>query len=258
MGTVAVVIVSALAGAIVGSFVTVVVDRVPRGISVIRPPSRCRGCDSELEAIELVPVLSWLATRGTCRHCGARIGTGTLMIELTTIGVFVLFGLTFGSDPVLVAYWNLGAALIALSCIDLSFHRLPREITYTAFALSSIVIVVAALIDDDAERIWYAAVGAGLAFAIMAPIFLLSRGGMGDGDVRLAPLIGLHLGYISVALVPIGLMFGFALGAVVGVTLIVLGRAGRKTALPFGPFLAAGCIIAVVVGEPIVEAVWHG
>lgn len=248
----------AVMGLMIGSFLTVVVDRVPAGRSVVAPPSACGACGHRLGPLDLVPVASWLARRGRCGHCGARIGVEPLVVELATAAIFVAFGLHFGADPVLPAFCILGAALVALVWIDLHEYRLPREITYTALALSAVAIVIAALANDEPERIWQAALGAAIALAVMALVYVVSRGGMGDGDVRLAPLLGLHLGYLNPGIVPVGLFLGFALGAVVGVGLMAAGRAGRKTALPFGPFLAAGTVLAVFVGQPIIDVVWHG
>lgn len=258
MDTTLVVLACAVMGLLVGSFLTVVVDRVPRGGSVMAPPSACGSCGNRLGPVDLVPVVSWLALRGKCRHCGARIGIEPIVIELATATIFVLFGLQFGADAVLPAFCILGAALVALVWIDLHEFRLPREITYTAFVLSSIAIVVAALVNDEPRRIWMAALGAGIALVIMGLVYVVSRGGMGDGDVRLAPLLGLHLGYLNPGIVPVGLFYGFVIGAVVGVAVMAAGKAGRKTALPFGPFLAAGTVLAVFAGQWFVDLVWHG
>jgi leader peptidase (prepilin peptidase)/N-methyltransferase len=256
MNTTLVVLACAVMGLLVGSFLTVVVDRVPRGASIVAPPSACGACGHRLTALDLVPVFSWLALRGRCRHCGVRIGIEPIIIELANVTIFVLFGLHFGADAVLPAYCILGAALVALVWIDLREFRLPREITYTAIVLGGIALVIAALVNDEPERLWKAAIGAGLALAIMGLIYLGSRGQMGEGDVRLSPLLGMYLGYLSVAIVPIGLFLGFLLGALVGVVAMAVGSAGRKTALPFGPFLAAGTVIAIFVGQDIVDLIW--
>lgn len=257
METTLVVIACAVMGLLIGSFLTVVVDRVPRGASIVAPPSACGACGNRLTAPDLVPVFSWLVLRGKCRHCGAKIGIEPIVVELANATLFVLFGLEFGVDAVLPAYCILAASLVALVWIDLREFRLPREITYTAFVLGSIALVVAALVNDEPERIWQAYLGAGIALAIMGAIYLASRGGMGEGDVRLAPLLGLYLGYLNPAIVPVGLFLGFALGAVVGVAMMAMGKGGRKTALPFGPFLAAGTVIAVFAGQSIVDVIWH-
>lgn len=257
MDTTLVVVACAVMGVLIGSFLTVVVDRVPRGASIVAPPSACGACGTRLTAPDLVPVLSWLVLRGRCRHCGARIGIEPIVVELATAALFVLFGLKFGADAVVPAFCILGAALVALVWIDLREFRLPREITYTAFVLGAGALVVAALVNDEPERIWQAFLGAGIALAIMGTIYLASRGGMGDGDVRLAPLLGLYLGYLNPGIVPVGLFLGFLLGAVVGVAVMALGRGDRKTALPFGPFLAAGTVIAVFAGQWVVDQIWH-
>lgn len=257
MDTTLVIIACIVMGLVVGSFLTVVVDRVPDGRSVVAPPSACGACGHRLTALDLVPIGSWVVLRGKCRHCGHPIGVEPLVIEGATAVVFTLFGLEFGADAVLPAFWILGAALVALVWIDLREFRLPREITYTAFVLGFIALTVAALVNDEPERIWKSLVGAGLALAIMGLIYLGSRGQMGDGDVRLAPLLGLYLGYLNLGTVPIGLFLGFLIGAVVGVVAMAVGSAGRKTALPFGPFLALGTVIAIFVGPEIVDLIWQ-
>lgn len=247
----------AVMGLLIGSFLTVVVDRVPDGRSVVQPPSACGACGHRLTALDLVPIASWVVLGGKCRHCGARIGTEPLIIEGANTALFVAMGLRFGADPVLPAFCVLSAALVALVWIDLHLFRLPREITYTALALSSAIIVIAALVDGEPERIWKALLGAGIALAVMLAVYLGSRGGMGEGDVRLAPLLGLHLGYLNPGIVPIGLFLGFFLGAVVGLIAMAVGKAGRKTALPFGPFLAAGTVLAVFVGHDLLDLIWQ-
>lgn len=257
METTLVLLACTVMGLLIGSFLTVVVDRVPRGASVNRPPSACGACGHRLGPLDLVPIGSWLVLRGKCRHCGTSIGVEPLVIEFANAALFIGMGIKFGADPVLIAFCILSAALVALTWIDLHEYRLPREITYTAFGLSAVALTVAALVNDEPERLLDAAVGAGIALLIMGGIYLASRGGMGDGDVRLAPLLGLHLGYLNPGIVPIGLFLGFLLGAIVGLIVIAVSDAGRKTAVPFGPFLAAGTIIAVFAGQPIVDIVWQ-
>ncbi len=258
METTLVLVACAVMGLLIGSFLTVVVDRVPRGGSVVQPPSACGACGNRLTAPDLVPIGSWLALRGKCRHCGVPIGTEPLIIETANAALFVLFGLKFGADVALIAFCVLGAALVALVWIDLHTFRLPREITYTAIVLSAPVLAIAALVNDEPERIWQAGLGAGIALGIMGLVYVASRGGMGDGDVRLAPLLGMHLGYLNPGIVPVGLFLGFLLGAVIGVIAMAVGSAGRKTALPFGPFLAVGTVLAVFIGQEAVDLIWHG
>jgi leader peptidase (prepilin peptidase) / N-methyltransferase len=245
-----------VAGLVIGSFLTVVVDRVPRGESVVAPPSRCGSCGLRLGPLDLVPVLSWAALRGRCRQCGAKIGIEPIVLELTTATLFVLMAIRFDDMRAAIpAYCILSATLVAQSWIDLRTQRLPREITYTGMVLGGIALVIAAIVLDEPERIWMAALGAAIALVTMWLIYKLSRGGMGDGDVRLAPLLGMFLGWINPGIVLPGLFFGFVAGAVVGVALMAVSRVGRRTAVPFGPFLALGTIVGIFVGQHFVDIV---
>lgn len=251
----------AVLGLLIGSFLTVVVERVPEGGSVWGPPSRCGACGHRLGPLDLVPVISWLVLRGRCRHCGTAYGAEPLLIELATAALFVLFALEFEGDAVLPAFLVLGAALVAQSAIDLRHHRLPRQVTFTAIALGAPMLTIAALVDDEPERIWMAALGAAIAFALIGGVYWGAKAyygsdeGFGFGDVILAPLLGMYLGWLNPGIVPVGLFFGFVIGALLGGVAMLLQRAGRQTALPFGPSLAAGTVVAVFAGQPFVDLV---
>lgn len=248
-------------GLLIGSFLTVVAERVPNGGSVVAPPSRCGNCGLRLGPLDLVPVLSWLVLRGKCRQCGQRIGIEPLVIELATAGLFAIFALEFRDDPVLVAFCILAATLVVQTWIDLKIQRLPRAITYWGAGLGAIALTVAALVNGEPERIWMAGLGAVIAYLIIGGIYKGSAlyygspQGMGFGDVILAPLLGLFLGWINPGIVAPGLFFGFIAGAVVGIGVLAIGENGRKTALPFGPFLAFGTVLAVFVGQDFVDLV---
>jgi leader peptidase (prepilin peptidase) / N-methyltransferase len=250
------IVVAVVAGLLIGSFLTVVVDRVPNGGSVVAPPSRCGSCGLRLGPLDLVPLLSWAALRGKCRQCGAKIGIEPIVLELTTAGLFVLMAIRFDDMRAAIpAYCILCSALVAQTWIDLRTQRLPREITYAAIILGAVALAIAALVLDEPERIWMAALGAAIALVTMWLIYTLSRGGMGDGDVRLAPLLGMYLGWLNPGIVLPGLFFGFIAGAVFGVVMMAGDRAGRRTAVPFGPFLALGTIVAIFLGQPFVDLV---
>jgi leader peptidase (prepilin peptidase)/N-methyltransferase len=243
-------------GVVIGSFLTVVVDRVPRGASIVTPRSACGGCGATLTAADLVPVFSWLVLRGRCRRCRARIGIEALVVELACAALFAAFAVRFGGSWELIAFCVLSAGLLALSVIDLHTMRLPRMIIYVTATLGAPLLVIAALVRNEPERITTMLIGAAIAGAFMGLVFVASRGGLGDGDVRLAPLLGGYLGWLGLGYVPVGLFLGFLFGAVVGVAAMIIGRAGRRTALPFGPFLAAGTVVAVFVGRSIIDALW--
>ncbi|MEM8621340.1 MAG: A24 family peptidase [Actinomycetota bacterium] len=246
-------VVVVVAGLLVGSFLTVVVDRVPGGSAVMAPPSACGACGHRLGPLDLVPIVSWVVLGGRCRHCGTKIGIEPIVIELATAAVFVVFAIEFGADAALPAYCILGAVLVAQTWIDLHTQRLPREITYTGLVLGAIALTIAALINDEPERIWQMVSGAGIGLALMWTIYVASRGGMGDGDVRIAPLLGMYLGWLNPGLVPVGLFFGFLAGAIVGVAMMTRGTAGRRTAVPFGPFLALGTLAAILIGQSFID-----
>ena len=244
-------------GLMIGSFLTVVVDRVPDGRSVVAPGSACGNCGLQLGPQDLVPVLSWLALRGRCRRCKAKIGVEPLVLEVVNAALFLAFAIKFGLSWELAAFCVLAAGLVALSWIDLQTKRLPRQIIYVTAAMGLPLLCVAALVRHEPRRIWMMLLGAGAALAFMAIVYVASRGGMGDGDVRLSPLLGAFLGWLNPGFVAAGLFLGFLAGAVVGMVLIAVGRGGRKTAVPFGPFLALGTVAAVWTGQPMIDALLH-
>ncbi len=244
-------------GLLIGSFLTVVVDRVPRGKSIVAPGSACGNCGLELGPVDLVPVFSWLVLRGRCRRCGAWIGAEPLILEIVTAIVFAALAVKFGLSWELAAFCACAAGLVALSWIDVRTKKLPRQIIYVTMAMAVPLFCVAALVHREPRRIWMMVLGAVVALAFMGVVYIASRGGMGDGDVRLSGLVGCMLGYLNPGIVAVGLFLAFATGAVVGVALIAAGRGGRKTQVPFGPFLAAGALAAIWLGQPMIDRLLH-
>lgn len=246
-------VICALYGLLIGSFLTVVVDRVPRGASVVQPGSACGNCGLRLGVRDLIPVFSWLALRGRCRQCHTSIGIEPLVLELSTSFLFGLTAWHFGLSWRTPAFCVLMAGLVALSWIDLKTKRLPRAIIYWTALIGVPLLCVAALVEHEPKRMWMMLLGATISLGVMAFIYWASRGGMGDGDVRLSPLLGAYLGFLNPGLALVGLFFGFLVGAVVGVGLMVLNRAGRRTEVPFGPFLALGTILAIFHGQAYID-----
>ncbi len=251
-----------------GSFLNVVVYRVPRGLSVVNPPSACPGCSSEISARDNIPVVSWLLLRGRCRTCREPISARYPIVEAITAVAFVVVGIFFAArigaaDTVagavaasvtMIAFLYLAAISVALAAIDIDLHRLPNAITYPAYAVGIVLLGISGVLSGDLESLGWAAAGAGLCFAFFLLLNVVSGGNMGWGDVKLAGVLGLFLGFLGPAPVFVGVAAGFLLGGLYGIGLIVAGRGGRKTAIPFGPFMIAGAWLAVFVGQPVADA----
>ena len=245
----------ALLGLLVGSFLNVVIWRVPRHESVVAPASHCPGCDTPIAPRDNVPVLSWVLLRGRCRHCRTKISARYPLIELACSALFAALGARFAHSWALPAYLLLGAGLLALSAIDLEHYLLPNRVVYPLGFASIPLLALGAGLDGHWWFFARALIGAASAFAALFAIHFVSPGGMGFGDVRLAFVLGLFLGYLGAADVAFGLFFGFVYGAVVGVALMAAGKRGRRQHIPFGPFLAAGTLTIVLVGGPIID--WY-
>jgi leader peptidase (prepilin peptidase) / N-methyltransferase len=242
----AVILALGLIGAVFGSFLTVVAHRVPLGESVVAPRSRCPGCGTQLTARDNVPILSWLAARGRCRHCGHRVSARYPAIEASTAVSFAVIAAVRGVDEELLIWLPFAALLIALAAIDLEHQLLPNKIVLPGAVYA---LVASALIRPDELPDLLIAGAAAFIFLLVAA--LVHPAGMGMGDVKLAGMMGLFLGR---AVAP-ALLFAFLAGTVVGLAIIAReGREARKSGVPFGPFLAFGGILAILVGDDLVEA----
>ena len=238
-------------GLLVGSFLNVVAYRVPRGESVVRPRSRCPGCGTEIGARDNVPVLSWLLLRGRCRHCSEPISIRYPAVELLTAVVFVVLTISIGITWELPAYLYLGAVGVALAVIDLDTHKLPDVLTYPSMVVGGVLLLLPAIADGSWDAYLRALLGGLALCAFYFVLVLIYPKGMGLGDVKLAAVLGLYLGWLGWSYVLIGGFLGFALGALVSIPLMLFKRAGRKTKIPFGPFMLAGALIAIVWGSEI-------
>jgi leader peptidase (prepilin peptidase)/N-methyltransferase len=244
-------VVAGVLGLAVGSFANVVIYRVPRAESLVRPGSRCAHCQTPIKPWHNVPVLSWLALRGKCAHCGERISTRYPLVEAATAALFVAVTARFGPVPELPAYLYLAAIGIILAMIDFDVHRLPNAIVLPSYLVGAALLAPAVIMRGD----WGSAARGLLATAALGGFYFVLAwaypAGMGLGDVKLAGLLGLYLGWLSWGSVLVGTFAGFALGAVVGVALMATGRAHRRTAVPFGPAMLAGALLALFVAGPV-------
>lgn len=230
-----------LLGVVVGSFLNVCIYRIPRGESVVFPPSRCPSCGHRLAPLDLVPVLSFIWLKGRCRYCGQRISPRYPLVELGTGLAFELLYRTSGLGPGLVARLVLVSALLVVALIDIQHYRIPNEIV-VFLALAGV-----ALNFWTRELSWWQVLGgAAVGGGILGALALLFRGGMGEGDVKLAAATGLFLGPAPQAL---AIFLAAVLGSLVGGVLILTGRKKRRDPIPFAPFLAAGTVIAYLWGE---------
>ena len=243
----------AVLGLVVGSFLNVVIARVPRKESVVTPRSRCPGCSTPIAPRDNVPVLSWLLLQGRCRSCAEPISARYPLVELGTAALFALTAVRFGADPALPAFLLFVAALVAITAIDLELYIVPNRIVYPTLFAAIPMLLVAAAVDGDGKSAKEAAVGGVLAFGLFLLIHLISPRGMGFGDVRLSGVIGMFLGWITVPHVLLGLFLAFLLASGIGVGLIALKLRTRKDHIPFGPFLALGAVVAMLLGDPLLR-----
>src|SRR5215210_489530 len=241
------VIAAALAGLLVGSFLNVVAYRLPRGESLAHPRSRCPSCGEPIRPYDNIPVVSWLLLRGRCRHCGAPISARYPAVELATAVLYALV-VALKDEPVEIALGlMLVTALVPITLIDLELRLIPNKITLPA-AIAAIVAGVVLDIGFVPEQLIAGAAAGG--FFLLAA--LAYPRGMGMGDVKLAGMLGLYLGRAGAPAIFAGLIAGVVVGAVI---IARKGaREGRKTAVPFGPFLALGGLLGLFAGDAVVGA----
>lgn len=226
--------VCAVYGLAIGSFLNVVAHRVPRGASVLRPRSACPRCGQPIRARHNIPVLGWLLLRGRCYDCAEPISPRYPLVEAGTGALFAMAGLRFADRPALLAaYLVFAAVAMALALIDLDVRRLPNAIVLPAYPLLAVLLLLGA----DAGALSRAGIGALVLFGFFFAIALVAPNGIGFGDVKLAGVIGGMTAYLSWAAFLTAAFGAFLLGAVAGVALILGRGAGRRTAMPFGPFM---------------------
>jgi leader peptidase (prepilin peptidase)/N-methyltransferase len=238
-------IVFALLGLAVGSFLNVCIDRLPQNKSIAYPPSHCEACQHKLTARDLIPVFSYLRLRGRCRYCQVSIPRKLLWVELATAVIFALLYWHYRLNP------ELGV---------MAFYACLNKIVYP----SMVVALLLSLIPQSwlKQETWLtttiepgiasAALGGAIGFAVFLVIAMVSRGGMGWGDVKLAALIGLATGF---PLVFVAIIMAAILGGIVAVVLLATRRRGRREMIPFGPFLAVAAMATLLWGSTILR--WY-
>jgi leader peptidase (prepilin peptidase)/N-methyltransferase len=246
-------------GLVLGSFVNVLIHRVPRGESLVLPASRCPGCGSPIRPWHNVPVLSYLVLRGRCASCAERISPVYPAVEMVTAGLFVAITVRLKQLDLLSAlpaYLYFTAIAVALAVIDLRHRRLPNAIVLPSFPVLAALVIASAAVHRDWAGLGRAGIGAAALWGGFLLIAVVHPAAMGLGDVKLAGLVGAVLGYLSWSTLILGTFAGFVLGAGFGVILIVRGRGTGKTAIAFGPFMLAGALLGIFVGAPLARFYW--
>lgn len=262
---IAVAIIPGVLGLLIGSFLNVVVYRVPLGRSVVRPASACPGCSALIQPRDNVPVISWLLLRGRCRNCSTGISWRYPAVEFGTGLLFLLAAVLTGPEIldastapevisavlVTVAFLWFASVSVALALIDIDVHRLPDRIVLPSYIVGVVLLGLASVLSGDGDRALRAViamVALAVAYFLMALIY---PGGMGLGDVKLAGLIGLYLGFTGWGALAVGALSAFLLAGIFAGVLIATGRATRKSGIPFGPWMLAGAWVGLTAGQPI-------
>lgn len=224
---------AALLGAVAGAYVTVLVPRAVDGQPLLRPAPSPRPARELLRAVRHLP-------------------RGDVGVLVVTAAVFAALALRLGPSPALPAYFYLAAVSVALAVIDVRTRRLPNAITLPSYPVSIALLGLAApFVEQGLTRLIYAMVGMAGLYVLYLVLFLIHPKGLGFGDVKLAGILGLYLGWFGIDVLLVGAFLGYLLGGLYGVVAIVAGRATRKTAIPFGPFMIGGALLGIFVGDPI-------
>ncbi len=246
-------------GLIIGSFLNVCIYRLPREMSIIRPPSACPQCKNQVKPWDNIPLISYIMLKGKCRYCGERISIRYPMVELLNGIFYLLIFYSFGLGWHLLPLCAFVSAMIVITFIDLEFQIIPDVITLPGIAVG--VISSSLLLPDPLFNINQSGILAGflnslsgllLGGGLFFLIALLSRGGMGGGDIKMMAMVGAFIGWKGVLLVT---FIGSLTGSIVGIFLMLLKGKDRKTKVPFGPFLALGSVITLFFGGKIIS--WY-
>lgn len=238
-------------GAVIGSFLNVVIHRLPRGGSIIHPPSHCPHCKIPIPPFHNIPIVSWLFLRGRCHHCRQPISFRYPLVETVTALYFLCIALSFGITLQSFVWALYGSSLIAVTGIDIDHKIIPDVITLPGMVLGLALSFILPITPWDSLLGLLA--GGGFFYAVAEfSERVLGKAGMGGGDIKLTAMMGAFLGLESLV---VAVFIALFTGSVMGITLIATGKKTRKDIIPFGPFLALGGIVCVFFGSDIVS--WY-
>jgi len=242
-------------GLAIGSFLNVVIWRVPRGESIIKPGSHCATCGEPLKPWHNIPVVSWLVLRARCAFCDEKISIRYPLVELGTAALFVAVTAKFGVTVQLPAYLYLTAIAITLAMIGADVRRLPDSIILPSYIVSVLLLMPAGAAHADWQGGLRGLAGMVALLALFFVLALAYPNGLGFGDVKLAGLIGIYLGWLSWTALFLTAIGSFTIAAVVGTTALATGRGTRQMAVPVGPCLVAAAVLALFTAAPLAE--WY-
>lgn len=242
------VIFSVAYGLVIGSFLNVIIYRVPRDLSIIRPGSACPNCSNHIAWYDNIPVASWLVLRGHCRHCKTPISPQYVIVELLGGILFGSAAARYGVHWDSIAFMALFAGLLALSWIDAEHLRLPTKLVYVTTVAVGILFMLASTVDHEWHRFLIAAICAAAWFVAFFLLNFLAPRYLGFGDVRLSVVLGLSLGWLGVGYVLVGFFLSNLIGLLISGVLIAMKRLDPKHPVPYGVFLSIGTVFMVIVG----------
>jgi leader peptidase (prepilin peptidase)/N-methyltransferase len=251
--------VSVAAGLVIGDQLEIVVERLGAHETLALPWWHCPTCGVAPAPAGRVPLVRVVARRRGCPSCGAATPYPwrPLVLAVVTAAVLGAFAATFGADVALAPYAVLGISLVAVSAVDLERSIIPNRIVYPTLAAMVPLLLVASAVDDRWGSMGRSLVSGAVAFAFFLLVHLLVPRGMGFGDVRLAGVVGLAAGWLGYGHAFVAFLASFLLASVIGLAFVLATGRGRKARIPFGPFLAAGAVLSIVWGDPIVRALFH-
>lgn len=248
-------VLTGMLGVAAGWWASLAIRRVPRDEPILQSWPRCHSCNAYLAGKDLIPVVSWFVLRGKCRSCAAPLGYRYLVLELGTGLLFALLALHIGVSVALIAYLYLAAICVALFVIDLREHRLPDALTLPAYAVIGALLLVAAFATGQWWALLRAGSGAAILFGVYYVLAVMAGGALGFGDVKLAGLLGLVLGWAGWYVLIAGAVLGFVYGGVFSMVLLAAGRVNGSTRIPFGPFMVLGTLTAVLLDHHLAGTV---